>query len=143
MEKIKAYGLCLYKFKEDSIKVLLCKSVNSNERWGFLKGVTINGEQPHETALREFEEESSISISPEYLENFFIQKNDLKNIGIYLVNYKNISHVDKYFDNEVLYTEHLSSENSEVKFFDIKQLPLIKKKQKYLTQEILNYLCKV
>ena len=35
MEKIKAYGICLYKYKKDSIQVLLCKSVNSSERWGF------------------------------------------------------------------------------------------------------------
>ena len=143
MEKIKAYGLCLYKFKKDSIKVLLCKSVNSAERWGFLKGVAISGEEPEETALREFEEESSISVSAEYLEDFFIQKNELKNIGIYLVNYNNITNVDKYFDHEVLYQENLSSENSDVRFFDIKDLPLIKKKQKQLTHEILDHLNKV
>lgn len=143
MEKIKAYGLCLYKFKKDSIKVLLCKSVHSKDRWGFLKGVAISGEQPEQTAIREFEEESSITVPPEYLEEFFIQKNELKNIGIYLVNYNNISNLDKYFENEVLYQKNLSSENSEVKFFDIKKLPLIKKKQNYLTQEILNHLCKV
>jgi len=142
LEKIKAYGICLYKFKKDSIKVLLCKAVNSRERWGFLKGVAISGEKTDETAIREFEEESSITISPECLEDFFIQKNELKNIGIYLVNYNSISHLDKYFENEVLYQENLSSENSEVKFFDIKNLPLIKKKQKNLTQEIVNHLSK-
>lgn len=143
MEKIKAYGLCLYKFKKDSIKVLLCKSVNSTERWGFLKGVTISDEEPFETAIREFQEESSITVSKKYLEEFFMQKNELKNIGIYLVNYENISNVDKYFENEVLFKENLSSENSEVKFFDIKNLPLIKKKQNNLTQEILNHFCKI
>jgi len=143
LEKIKAYGICLYKFKKDSIKVLLCKAVNSRERWGFLKGVAILGEKTDETAIREFEEESSITISPECLEDFFIQKNELKNIGIYLVNYNSISHLDKYFENEVLYQKNLSSENSDVRFFDIKKLPLIKKKQKLLTQEIVNHLCKL
>lgn len=143
MEKIKAYGLCLYKFNKDSIKVLLCKSVNSSERWGFLKGVANAGEEPEETAIREFEEESSITVAHKYLEEFFIQKNELKNIGIYLVNYNNISNVDGYFEKEVLYQKNLSSENSDVRFFDIKELPLIKKKQKHLTQEILNHFCKI
>ena len=74
MEKIKAYGLCLYKFNKDSIKVLLCKSVNSRERWGFLKGVAITGEEPEETAIREFKEESNISIDRKYLERVFYTK---------------------------------------------------------------------
>jgi len=143
LEKIKAYGLCLYKFNKDSIKVLLCKSVNSTDRWGFLKGVAIPDEEPEETAIREFEEESNITVAHDYLEEFFIQKNELKNIGIYLVNYNNISNIDKYFENEVLYQKNLSSENSDVRFFDIKKLPLIKKKQKHLTQEIVNHLCKL
>ncbi len=143
MEKIKAYGLCLYKFNKDSIKVLLCKSVHSTERWGFLKGVAIAGEEPEETAMREFKEESSIPIAKEYFEEFFMQKNELKNIGIYLVNYNNLFDLDKYFKNEVLYKENLSSENSEVKFFDINNLPLIKKKQKVLTQEIVDHISKL
>jgi len=143
LEKIKAYGLCLYKFNKDSIKVLLCKSVNSTDRWGFLKGVATSGEEPSETAIREFEEESSIAVDHEYLEEFFIQKNELKNIGIYLVNYNNIPNVYKYFEKEVLYQKNLSSENSDVRFFDIKELPLIKKKQKHLTQDILNHFSKI
>lgn len=142
MEKIKAFGLCLYKSNKDSVKVLLCKSVNSSDRWGFLKGVATAGEEPSETAIREFEEESSITVGKKYLDDFFIQKNELKNIGIYLVNYNNISGLDKYFENEVLHKENLSSENSEVRFFDIKKLPLIKKKQKVLTQEIVNHFSK-
>ena len=140
MEKIKAYGLCLYKLNKDSIHVLLCKSVNSRERWGFLKGVSVADEEPIETAIREFEEESSIHINQEYLEEFFIQKNELKNIGIYLVNYNNIKNIEQYFENDVLYEKYLSQENTKVKFFDLNDLPQIKKKQKDLTQEIINHL---
>lgn len=140
MEKIKAYGICLYKFNKDSIKVLLCKSVNSKDRWGFLKGVSISNETSEETALREFEEECSIPVNREYLENFFIQKNELKNIGIYLVNSNKISNLSQYFDEDTLHTKNLSSENSDVKFFSIDNLPLIKKKQKYLTQEIVEFI---
>jgi len=140
LEKIKAYGICLYKFNKDSMKVLLCKSVNSTERWGFLKGVALSNEEQENTALREFQEESSIPVDKQFLENFFLQENELKDIGIYLVNYENVENADSYFDNEVLYEKNLSSENSEIQFFDIKNLPLIKKKQKNLTSEILDFL---
>ena len=64
----------------------------------------------------------------------------LKNIGIYLVNYINIKDGNTYFNNGELYNKNLSLENTEVKFFDIKNLPLIKKKQTILTEEIIEYL---
>ena len=137
MEKIKAYGICLYKYQKDSIKILLCKSVQSKERWGFLKGVSKVNEQDKDTAIREFEEECGIKVEKKDLENFFTQKNEFKNIGVYLVNYDNIKHVDVYFDNEVLLKEYLSAENSDVAFFDINHLPLIKKKQKYLILDVV------
>lgn len=140
MEKIRAFGICLYKKSKDSVKVLLCKSVNSQERWGFLKGVALRSESEVQTALREFYEESSIKVESRNLENLFIQKNEFKNIGIYLVNYDNLKDVDKYFKDEKLYKTYLSHENSDVEFFDINKLPLIKKKQKYLTQDIISYL---
>ena len=140
MEKIKAYGICLYKCQKNSIKILLCKSVQSKNRWGFLKGVSKENEEVKDTAIREFREESSIKVDKEDLESFYIQKNELKNIGIYLVNYNNIKDVDKYFKDNVLFKEYLSSENSDVRFFDINSLPLIKKKQKYLIKEVTEHL---
>jgi len=140
LEKIKAYGICLYKKNQDSIKVLLCKSMNSQERWGFLKGVALASEKPEETAVREFQEESSIRVEQKYLRNFFIQKNDLKNIGIYLVNANDIENLERFFDKGILFKKYLSVENSDVRFFDIKHLPLIKKKQKHLTNEIITHL---
>ncbi|MGB5867553.1 MAG: NUDIX domain-containing protein [Arcobacteraceae bacterium] len=140
MEKVKAFGICLYKKRKNLVKVLLCKSVNSKERWGFLKGVSLKDENEAQTALREFYEESSIKVESKNLEVLFTQKNELKNIGIYLVNYDNVKEIEKYFNDEKLYKTYLSHENSDVEFFDIKKLPLIKKKQKYLTQDILKYL---
>jgi ADP-ribose pyrophosphatase YjhB (NUDIX family) len=122
------------------MSVLLCKSVNSNEKWGFLKGVALPNELPEDTAMREFEEESSIKIEKKYLEKMFYQKNDLKDIGIYLVNYYNIKDINKYFDSEILYEKNLSSENSKIKFYNIKNMPQIKRKQIFLTNDILKYL---
>ena len=140
MEKIKAFGICLYKKNKDSVEVLLCKSTISRQRWGFLKGVEISGETQEETAIREFFEESSIKVNKKYLEEFFIQKNELKNIGIYLVNINNIENFEHFFKDDKLKNIYLSSENSEVKFFKIDNLPPIKKKQLFLTQEIVKFL---
>ncbi len=140
MEKINAFGICLYKYHKNSTEVLLCKSVNSNEKWGFLKGVLLKDETVTNTALREFKEESNIKIEEKYLENFFLQKNETKDIGIYLVNYLNITNIDTYFFGNVLKKENLSSENTAVKFFDIKNLPLIKKKQSNMILDIVKYL---
>ena len=139
MKKIKAFGICLYKYEENSLKVLLCKSVQSQERWGFLKGVANEDETPQETALREFFEESSIKVEKHFLEEFFFQSNELKDIGIYLVNYNKLYNISHYFSNDILDEQYLCSENSEVKFFDIKHLPLIKKKQIILADEILQH----
>ena len=140
MEKIHAYGICLYKKEQNTIKILLCKSVKSEDRWGCLKGVALNNELAEETALREFEEESSIPLDYQDLEKFFIQKNEMKNIGLFTVNANKVSHLSKYFEGEVLYSKYLSSENSAVQFFDINNLPLIKKKQQMVIEEIIHFL---
>jgi len=140
LENIKAYGICLYKKTKNSTKILLCKSVKSNDRWGFLKGVALKDENKKETALREFTEESSIPVQKADLEEFILQKNDLKDIGIYLVNANKIDNLDKFFHNDTLHEAYLSWENSKVKFFDIKSLPLIKKKQEKLIKELNNIL---
>lgn len=140
MEKIHAYGICLYRYEHNTIKILLCKSVKSKHRWGFLKGVALKNELAEETAIREFKEESSIYIDHKDLEKFFIQKNELKNIGLYTVNYSTLLDPSIYFEDDILYKKYLSSENSAVAFFDINNLPLIKKKQQIVMKEIVSYL---
>jgi len=140
MSKVVAYGICLYKKTDEKIYILLCKSVKSSHRWGALKGVALEDEQPQDTAIREFEEESSIKIEKKYLEKLFFQENISKDIGIYLVNYDNISDIEQYFQDDILFDRYLSSENSMVKFFDIKNLPLIKKKQYKIIENISEYL---
>jgi 8-oxo-dGTP pyrophosphatase MutT (NUDIX family) len=140
LEKIKAYGICLYKKDKHNIKILLCKSVQSKEKWGFLKGVQEKNETNEQTAIREFEEECSIKINKKYLENYFEQINDLKDIGIYLVDANNISNINDFFVNNKLISSYLSWENTQVGFFDITKLPKIKKKQINLIGDIVQYL---
>jgi ADP-ribose pyrophosphatase YjhB (NUDIX family) len=140
MEKIKAYGVCLYKIKKNSIKILLCKSIKSKNKWGFLKGAKESNETKQQTAQREFEEESSIYIDIDDFEQYFEQKNEFKDIGIFLVDAKKVKNIDIYFIDDTLIDYYLSWENQEVRFFDISTLPLFKEKQSKLILQICNLL---
>ncbi len=140
MDKIKAYGILLYKIEKETIKILLCKSVSSLERWGCLKGMQLKNESAKACAKREFYEESSIDVKTELFEKYFSQKNREKDIGIWIVNINNIENINKYFNDDTLFSNYLSWENSKVKFFDIKNLPPIKKKQKKIIKDITDFL---
>ena len=63
-----------------------------------------------------------------------------KDIGIWLVNGKNIENLDKYFTNDTLKNNYLSWENSKVKFFSLDNLPRIKNKQENLIKDIKDFL---
>jgi ADP-ribose pyrophosphatase YjhB (NUDIX family) len=140
---IEAYGITLYKKEKNCVKLLLCKSVKSNYNYGFLKGVKINKETNQQTAIREFYEESGIKVDDKYLDKFFAQFNETKNIGIYLINYDYIKNTNGYFyQNDTLKEKYLCKENSLVRFFDIDNLPPIKKKQTKIAQDITNYIKK-
>ena len=140
MVKIKAYGICLYKIEDDKIKILLCKSVTSFKKWGFLKGVEEKNETVRETAQREFFEECNIKVSSKQLEEYFEQINKDKDIGIYISNANKFKNLDSYFNKDTLLDNNLSWENSKVKFFNIDNLPAIKKKQSKLINEIIDFL---
>ncbi|MFW3343231.1 NUDIX domain-containing protein [Aliarcobacter butzleri] len=137
---VKAYGIVPYYVKGDDIKILLCKSVASKDRWGCLKGTKTRNETAYECAKREFFEESSISVDVALFEEYFEQLNDDKDVGVWLVNFKNIENIEKYFTNDTLKEQYLSWENSKVKFFSLNNLPKIKKKQQNLINEIKDFL---
>ncbi|ABV66906.1 hypothetical protein Abu_0641 [Aliarcobacter butzleri RM4018] len=137
---VKAYGIVPYYVKGDDIKILLCKSVASKDRWGCLKGTKTRNETAYECAKREFFEESSISVDVALFEEYFEQLNDDKDVGVWLVNFKNIENIEKYFINDTLKEQYLSWENSKVKFFSLNNLPKIKKKQQDLINEIKDFL---
>lgn len=136
-EKNYAYGVCVYKETKKSFEFLLCKSSLSRLKWGFLKGTAQKNENSMETALREFYEESSIKIKNDIFEEYFLQENKNKDIGIYLVNAKNINNIEKYFYENKLKKQYISKENEKVEFFDIKSLPNIKTKQHKIVNNIL------
>ena len=136
MKKRYAYGICLYKIEKDDIKILLCKSVSSLNKWGCLKGVMLKDESAQKCAQREFKEECGISTDIELFEEYFEQTNDEKDIGIWLYNAQNVDNLDEFITDDRLLYNYLSWENSKVKFFSIKELPKIKKKQKHLLKSI-------
>jgi len=140
MEAIKAFGILLYKIEKNSIKILLCKSVKSLDKWGCLKGMQVADESDKECAKREFKEECGIIVETYLFEDYFYQQNKEKNVGIWIVNAEKINDLDKYFYEDKLYDYFLSWENSKVKFFDINELPNIKKKQSVLIEEIKDFL---
>ncbi len=81
-------------------------------------------------------------MKPIFFEEYFFQENDEKDIGIWIVNAKKINTLDEYFIEDKLIERYLSWENSKVKFFDINELPDIKKKQKTLAKDIKDF-CKI
>ena len=137
---VKAYGVVPYIIGKNDIKILLCKSVASKDKWGCLKGSKTKDETAFECAKREFFEESSIDVEIALFENYFEQINIDKDVGIWLVNSENIEDLDKYFNGDVLKSNYLSWENSKVKFFSLNNLPRIKNKQLNLITEIKDFL---
>ena len=137
---IKAYGVVPYLVSKNDIKILLCKSVLSREKWGCLKGLKEKDENPYECAQRELFEESSIKVEIGLFEDYFEQINLEKDIGIWIVNASNIEGLKKMFFENKLKNNYLSWENSKVKFFSLKELPNIKKKQINLIKEIKSFL---
>ena len=137
---VKAYGVVPYLLNGQDIKILLCKSVASKDKWGCLKGTKTKNETAFECAKREFFEESSINVEIALFENYFEQLNIDKDIGIWLVNADNIEDLEKYFVEDILKSNYLSWENSKVKFFSLNNLPRIKNKQENLIKEIKDFL---
>ena len=137
---VKAYGVVPYIVDKNDIKILLCKSVASKDKWGCLKGTKTKDETAFECAKREFFEESSINAEIALFENYFEQINIDKDVGIWLVNGENIEDLYKYFNGDTLKSNYLSWENSKVKFFPLSNLPRIKNKQENLLKEIKDFL---
>ncbi|XPV54361.1 MAG: hypothetical protein ACNI3H_05125 [Halarcobacter ebronensis] len=52
---------------------------------------------------REFREESGINVQTDDFEKYFSQENDEKDIGLWIVNAKNIDNIDTYFSKDKLH----------------------------------------
>lgn len=136
----KAYGICLYKKYKNSYKILLCQSIDNQNKWGFLKGTKRGSETPRKAAVREFMEESGIKIDGKNLEDFFYQKNKKKDVGIFMLSGTTIKNLDTFFDGDRLKKKYICPENYQVNFFDIEELPKIKTKQLLLVRKVVQVL---
>lgn len=137
---VKAYGVVPYLVKGNNIKILLCKSVASKDKWGCLKGTKNSNETAYECAKREFTEECSLNVDIALFEEYFEQINIDKDVGVWLVNANNIENLDSYFVDDTLKSNYLSWENSKVKFFSLNNLPRVKNKQENLLKDIKDFL---
>ena len=136
----KAYGVVPYIVSKNDVKILLCKSVLSKDKWGCLKGMKEKDENPYECAQRELFEESSIKAEIGLFEDYFEQVNLEKDIGVWLVNASNIEGLKGMFFEDKLMSNYLSWENTKVKFFSLDKLPTIRKKQINLISDLKTFL---
>lgn len=130
MAKEYSYGTCLYYINENNVYILLIQPKGHTE-WGFCKGKIEQNETIEECAIRETFEEIGIKINKNELEDYFIQNNKRKDVGVFLVNIKNI-------DNKQL----LKINNSEVfriKLFNINDEISIYKNQSAILNNLKNY----
>ncbi len=133
---IESFGITIIKKLNQKTYVLLCKSAKSKTKWGFVKGKTKKDEIPKHTAIREFQEETGIAIEYKHLKNIYFATHKKKNIGIYLVYMHDIGNKQSYFKKLKLKNKWTDIENTEVRFFDINDLPPIKNKQKDIINQI-------
>lgn len=125
-----SYGIVPYIIIDNEVYVLVSKPLKFQDYYGFFKGRIEENETIKECAIREFFEETSIKVDVSWLENFFIQKNRLKDIGIFLVDMDNI------LDQKVI----LNNENYSYHIINLKELNKnIVKNQKKIVNNLFLY----
>lgn len=111
MAKEYSYGICPYKIINGHFFVLLNKT--SKESYNnFFKGKIENQETPADCAIREFEEESGITVAINDLEDYFSQKSPRKDVGIFLLDWVKYENETFNFQEKEIYSAawvHLNS----------------------------------
>ena len=123
-----SYGICPYKIENSKVQILLIQPKGHLE-WGFIKGKIDSDETKAECAIRECLEETNIDVQINNLEDYFIQNNKRKNVGIFLINTKKLN------------LKNIKLQKKEVhriKFFDLDSHILINKNQKEILESIRN-----
>jgi len=101
--KLHSYGICPYKIINGHFFVLLNKT--SKESYNnFFKGKIEENESITECALREFQEETGITVDINDLEDYFFQKSPRKDIGIYLLDWVKYENDDFNFQEKEIYS---------------------------------------
>lgn len=121
-----SYGVCPYRIKKGKIQILLIQPKGHTE-WGFIKGKIEPNETIAECVKRETLEETNIDLAINNLEDYFMQKNKRKDVGIFLIN------------NKTLNLKNIKLQRGEVhriKFFDLESDIVINKNQAEILESI-------
>jgi len=128
--KEKSYGIIPYKidFKNNEVKILLAKTNKHFEVYDFIKGKIEDNETIEECAIREVEEEINIKLNKNELEDFILQKNKKKDVGLFFVNFNDKDIDYSYFPNREIYC---------LEWFNVSNLPKISYNQSKIITSIL------
>lgn len=129
-----SYGICPYYKVQDEVYIMLIQPKGHVE-WGFTKGKIEENETKDECAVREFYEETGLTINKAVLENYFEQRNKRKDVGIFLVNIFNMNKNDKI--------NLQSKEVHKIKLFNITDKIDIYKNQEIILNDIINHLSNI
>jgi len=130
MAKVKSFGICPYIIKDNSVFILMNKTSKKSD-WNFFKGKMEDKEGVIDCAIREFKEEVGVKVKEDDLEEFFIQINKNKDIGIFLVDWSLYNKSFKFDKKEIYKAE----------WIDIFKNPDLKvsKNQRKIYEQILTY----
>lgn len=126
MSKEYSCGVCPYKIKKGKVQILLIQPKGHTE-WGFIKGKIEPDETISECAKRETLEETNIDLAINNLEDYFMQKNKRKDVGIFLINTKTLN---------LKNIELQKGEVHRIKFFNLESEILINKNQSEILESI-------
>ena len=128
--KEKSYGIIPYKidFKKNEVKILLSKTHKQTDSYDFIKGKIEENETIKECVVREVEEEINVELNENELEDFILQKNKKKDIGLFFVNFNGKDIDYSFFPNREIY---------ELEWFNINNLPKISNNQSKIITYIL------
>lgn len=121
-----SYGIAPYKIINNQVYLYVSKSSHISE-YGFIKGKIEKEENIKECVIREVKEEINLNIKKEYLETFFFEKTKRKDIGIFLINEKNINFSNLNLNKEIYSFELKKLEEDLYKKFCFNQKKILNK----------------
>lgn len=127
-----SYGISPYYIDDDNKVYVMVSKSSKDSLYGFVKGKIEDKETTKECAVREFKEETSISLNKKNLENYFCQKNKKKDIGIFLIDRFGINFVIEEKLNKELYSIEFLELNYDLYY-------MFEKNQKQILNDVCLY----
>lgn len=123
-----SYGICPYRIRKYRTEIMLIQA-KGHDVWGFIKGKIDINETIQECAKRETKEETNIKFKKKHLEDYYVQHNKKKDVGIFLIDEVNLD-----LSNIILEEREIQK----IKFFDLMKLKdeMINKNQTQILNKI-------